>query len=429
MGYRLQRLFQNMCRSGLCFFCLLSGMLSLTNPSSVYAQEYEQAEITGMHAYAYCLYDARSNRVLYEKHGNERLAMASTTKIMTLVTLLEHADINELVTVSAKAAAQPDVQLNICTGEQYRVEDLLYSLMLESHNDVAVALAEHVGGSVEGFAAMMNAKATEIGLCDTHFITPNGLDAEGHYSTAVEMAKLSAYALKNDHFRKIIQTTTHSFQEQTKGRNFTVSNKNRFLYMMKGAIGIKTGFTGKAGYCFVGAVEQGEHLLVSVVLACGWPPHKEYKWADTKKLMEYGLSHYREERIWDRAEIYYMDEKREDIKDISAFFQNQNVTMAVIGGTQGSVRIGLKEEIPKDATMLLAPWDTARAEITWKDAETAPIKAGEVIGNVTIWLGDEIYDIYPIVTKENIPKKDFCFCFRHVFKLWYNNKNNTQNKG
>ena len=124
----------------------------------------EKVELQGLYSYASCLLDADNDRVLFERHGSEPLPMASTTKIMTLIVILEHASMDEIVTVSKNAAAQPDVQLNIRSGEQYRLGDLVYSLMLESHNDVAVALAEHVGGSVEGFCALMNAKAAALGL-------------------------------------------------------------------------------------------------------------------------------------------------------------------------------------------------------------------------------------------------------------------------
>jgi len=247
---------------------------------------------SSLHAYSAVLYDGEAGRVLYEKNGYEVLPMASTTKIMTLLVVLEHTEPTDIVTVSQTAAKQPDVQLNMNTGEQYYVGDLCYSLMLESHNDTAVALAEHVGGTVEGFAALMNAKAKALGAYSANFVTPNGLDAEGHGITAADLAKLAAYAVKQEEFRKITNTASHTFTELTKGRSFTVNNKDAFLTMMDGAIGVKTGFTGKAGYCFVGALERNDRLLISVVLASGWPPHKTYKWSDTKLLMNYGLEDF-----------------------------------------------------------------------------------------------------------------------------------------
>ena len=186
-----------------------------------------------LHAYSAVLYDGTVGRVLYEKNGYEVLPMASTTKIMTLLVVLEHTNPEDVVTVSQNAAKQPDVQLNMNTGEQYYVKDLCYSLMLESHNDTAVALAEYVGGSVEEFAALMNAKAKALGAYSANFVTPNGLDADGHGITAADLAKIAAYAVKQEEFRTITTTASHTFRELTKGRTFTVNNKDAFLTMME----------------------------------------------------------------------------------------------------------------------------------------------------------------------------------------------------
>ncbi|MDF2540110.1 MAG: hypothetical protein K0S76_3131, partial [Herbinix sp.] len=249
-------------------------------------------ENLSLHALSALLMDASNNRVLYEENGNNKMPMASTTKIMTCIVTLENADLQDIVTVSSYASSMPDVQLNIKKGDQFYLNDLLYSLMLESHNDVAVAIAEHVGGSVEGFATMMNDKARELGCESTNFVTPNGLDAQGHYTTAKDLAIIASYAIKNDKFIGITNSSTHSFQEIKKGRGYNVSNKNKFLYMMEGAIGVKTGFTGGAGYCFVGAIKRTDKTLISVVLGCGWPPNKSLKWSDTKELMSYGVNNY-----------------------------------------------------------------------------------------------------------------------------------------
>ncbi len=262
---------------------LLVFLLCVTENMAAFAQEQPTLSLNALSA---CLLDAESGRVLYGKNETDQRAMASTTKIMTLIVTLENADLNDVVTISKNAARQPDVQLNVNTGEQYILGDLVYSLMLESHNDVAVAIAEHVGGSVEGFAEMMNDKAAELGMENTYFITPNGLDAEDengrHSTTAVDLARLAAYAIKNENFIEITNTKSYSFREINGKRSFTVNNKNRFLTMMNGAIGVKTGFTGDAGYCFVGALKQDGRTFISVVLGSGWPPDKTYKWKDTR---------------------------------------------------------------------------------------------------------------------------------------------------
>ena len=155
----------------------LGSSVAASTPSSLYAK-------------AYCVMDTESGRFLLSQNENKKMPMASTTKIMTCILALESGCLDEMVTVSAYAASMPDVQLNIREGEKYRLGDLLYSLMLESHNDTAVAIAEHIGGSVEGFAEQMNQKAEEIGCVSTHFVTPNGLDDPEHYTTAKELCNL-----------------------------------------------------------------------------------------------------------------------------------------------------------------------------------------------------------------------------------------------
>ena len=237
--------------------------------NNIEGQSLSEPDKIKLNSLSALLMDGDNNRVLYEVNGFQEMPMASTTKIMTCIVTLEQGNLNDVVTVSSYAARMPDVQLEIRQGEQYYLKDLIYSLMLESHNDVAVAIAEHVGGSVEGFATMMNDKARELDCNNTNFVTPNGLDAEGHYITARDLAVIASYAINNKDFIAITNTSSYQFKEIKKGRGFSVSNKNRFLYMMDGAIGIKTGFTGKAGYCFVGAVKRLDRTLISVVLGCG----------------------------------------------------------------------------------------------------------------------------------------------------------------
>ena len=239
-----------------------------------------------LHSLSACLLDGESGRVLYEKDGYTMRANASTTKIMTCILAIEYGNMDDLIDVSKYAAGMPDVQLNIKTGEKYRLGDLLYSLMLESHNDTAVAIAEHISGDVKSFAKLMNEKARELGCYDTYFITPNGLDATEnvngkemfHGTTAADLTRIMAYCIKNPEFLKITQTGSYTFSNKitddkgnvTNGaRTFTVNNKNAFLTMMEGAVSGKTGFTGKAGYCYVGALKRDDRVFVVALLGCG----------------------------------------------------------------------------------------------------------------------------------------------------------------
>ena len=206
----------------LTAFSILLSMSEWCGCAEVYAGDIR------LYAKSAVLMDADSGRVLYERNGYEQMAMASTTKIMTLIVTLEHANLDDTVAVSAYAASMPDVQLHIRQGENYRLGDLIYSLMLESHNDSAVAIAEHVGGSVEGFAALMNQKAEEIGCEHTYYITPNGLDATDgdkfHSTTARDLALVMSYCIKKspqkDKFLEITRTQSYSFTYASGQRSF-----------------------------------------------------------------------------------------------------------------------------------------------------------------------------------------------------------------
>ena len=249
-----------------------------------------------LYALSAVLMDGDSGRVLYEKEGYTARPNASTTKVMTCILALELAKGDDYVQVSGNAASQPQTRLGMREGQQFYLEDLLYSLMLKSHNDSAVAIAEHIGGSVEGFAEKMNEKAKELGCKDTHFVTPNGLDGEDeggiHHTTARDLALIMAYAIKNATFVHITQTRDYTFTDISGKKHYSVHNTNAFLDMETGVISGKTGFTGNAGYCYVCAVRQDERLFIVALLGCGWPGNKNYKWSDTKKLLSYGRENY-----------------------------------------------------------------------------------------------------------------------------------------
>ena len=236
------------------------------------------------------LIDGKTGRLLWGKNADAPLAMASTTKIMTAILVLERASLTEVVTVSKNAAQQPKVHMSLQEGEQWQVGDLLSAMLLRSYNDAAVALAEQTSGSVAKFCAEMTKKAKEIGARDTVFGSPNGLDshltAEQHHSTAYDMALIGAYALENETFREIIAQQEIYVSDLTGKHPCSVTNADRFLQEYSGALGIKTGYTNRAGHCFVGAAERDGVRLVSAVLGSGWGDvGKQKKWTDTKALM------------------------------------------------------------------------------------------------------------------------------------------------
>lgn len=363
--------------------CLLCVVLLL--PISVTGEELQ------LNSRGAVLIDAETNRVLYGKNECDEMAMASTTKIMTCIIALEYGDLDEVTVVSENAVNKPKVRLGVKKDEQYVLEDLLYAMMLESFNDVSVVVAEAVAGSVKKFATYMNKKAKEIGAVNTNFVTPNGLDAQGHYSTAKDMAIIGAYAIKNEKFREIIKTRQHNFYELTANKPITVNNKDSYLSINKNAIGIKTGFTNDAGYCFVGACEYEEMTLVSCVLGCGWPPNSKYKWNDTTKLMDYGKDNYKNECIYKSSEI---------------------ITFQLEEGEKNSV-IG---KINNDLEALLN--DNDEVNIVTTENITLPIRKGDKIGELEIWINEDIVFKENIYSLENIEKNKIIAFFKKIIS-WF----------
>lgn len=354
-----------------------------------------------LYANAAVLLDADSGRVLYGKNEDTPLPMASTTKIMTCIVALENGNLDDIVAVSSYAASQPEVRLGIRSGEAYTLKDLLYAMMLTSYNDCAVAIAEHIGGSAEGFAEMMNEKAKDLGCYSTWFITANGLDAENeggvHRTTATDLAKILAYAIQNETFLKITQTSSHSFTDHTGKRSFTAVNKNAFLSMMSGVLSGKTGFTNDAGYCYAGALSQDGKTLVAVVLGSGWPPHKTRKWSDTKALMNYGLKTYSPTVVGDGELV-------------------TEVTLPVVNGVAGTVKVELDWS---ERTMLMKEGEAITASVYMTDKLTAPVTKGAIVGYINLYLeGDSVLLIPAIVTDE-VEEISFSHCFEHIFAYYF----------
>ena len=239
-----------------------------------------QAGAVSTSAASAILVDADSGRVLYEQNADAKMLIASTTKIMTALVAIREGDPFDVVTVSREAAYTEGSAMYLSVGEELTLETLLYGLMLCSGNDAAVAIAQHVGGSVEGFVAMMNETAGELGLTSTSFANPNGLDHQDHYSTARDMAALARAAMENETFRRIVSTRSVTID----GR--TMSNHNKLLSMAEGCTGLKTGYTKAAGRTLVSCAERNGQRLIAVTLQDG------NDWADHEALFDYGFSAY-----------------------------------------------------------------------------------------------------------------------------------------
>ncbi len=356
----------------------------------------QAAELTenSLNAKAALLMDADSKRVLYEKNGYQQMPMASTTKIMTCLLALEQADMKDVVEFSANAVSMPKVHLGAAKGTKFYMGDMLYSLMLESHNDTAVAIAETIAGDTLSFANMMNQRAKEIGAKNTNFVTPNGLDAEQHYTTAYDLALIASEAIQNEAFVKIVNTPSHSFQDIEGKYSYTASNKDAFLSMMDGAMGIKTGFTGNAGYCFVGALKRDNRTFISVVLASGWPPNKSFKWKDTVKLMNYGIDYYNYRVIFS------------DISDYKS--------MEVRNGQKKYVQTYIKGNV----STLLSDKDVVEYvyELPPGEILEAPVQKNQVIGRLKILINGEVYQCIDIQARESVKKIDMKYSFMIVLK-------------
>lgn len=359
------------------------------------------------------LMDAKSGRVLYSKNGREVMPMASTTKILTCILALENSSPEDTITASAYAAGMPKVKLYMKEGEHYLLKDLLYSLMLESHNDTAVAIAEHIGGSVEGFAQMMNAKAKEIGCESSFFLTPNGLDAtvkatgQFHSTTAEDLAKIMAYCVtkseKKDAFLKITQTSGYTFTNQ-EGRSFSCHNHNAFLNMMEGAISGKTGFTNRAGYCYVGALERDGRVFTVALLACGWPNHKTYKWSDTKKMMSYGIDNFHYKDVFKPITLPDLIVEDGIPEDNSPFHE-------------AKVSLTLAEQEP--LSLLLKESDCVTVETQLKRQIKAPVEKGRVAGQVVYKLNDEVVKSYPVLVTERIGKISYKWMLSYIARQYF----------
>lgn len=373
---------------------------------------YAKEEPEELYAQSAVLMDADSGRVLFEKNGTDAKAMASTTKIMTCILALECGNLEDTVTFSDYAASQPEVHLNATSGETFYLKDLLYSLMLESHNDTAVAIAESVSGDVGKFADMMNQKAKEIGCENTYFITPNGLDASDengfHSTTAEDLARIMSYCItkspQKEVFLEITSTTQYSFTNLEGNKTYSCTNHNAFLNMMDEAISGKTGFTADAGYCYVGAVESEGRTFVVSLLACGWPNNKNYKWADMKKLVMYGMENY-EYRTIDRtpntADLVVLDGVPES------------------GELFGEAKVSTKVEDEDAAiSVLMHEEEKLKSQVEQIESTNAPVKSGDEVGKVTYYLDDEVIAVYPIVCETSVERKDFTWYFEKLIEMY-----------
>ena len=336
------------------------------------------------------IYDRASGRILYEKNGNKQTPMASTTKIMTAIVVLENAKLTDTVTITTTAAGIGGSRLGLKKNDKITVNDLLYGLMLRSGNDAAVALAIHVGGSVEGFAEMMNKKAEELNLTNSHFVVPHGLDNEGHYTTAYELAKMADYALKIDKFKEIVGTKVATIH--INGYAKKINNTNNLLGSVSGVYGVKTGFTNGAGRCLVTACKRNDLDIITVIIGADT---NKIRSKDTIKLIQYA---YTEFETIDIKEI--IEEKFNNWKNIN------EGRIYVDKGIRKQVNLYLEELAYEKMAVKKDQIDKIDIEVITMYYLEAPIKENEILGNTKIVMEEEVIEVLDIYVKEEIQKKN-----------------------
>ncbi|MBQ9123331.1 MAG: D-alanyl-D-alanine carboxypeptidase [Lachnospiraceae bacterium] len=413
----------------------------------VNAAETEEYPYLPLYAKSAVLMDGDSGRLLYGKNAQEIMPMASTTKIMTCIVALEQGKLDDWVTFSSYAASQPKVHLGAREGRSFLLKDLLYSLMLESHNDTAVAIAEHIGRqwmlekegeeknidskqAVDAFLELMNEKAKELGCENTFFVTPNGLDGsreicledgtktlKSHGTTAQELALVMRYCLyespKKDLFLAITRQANHSFWDKEGMVCYSCTNHNTLLTMLSQAVSGKTGFTNAAGYCYVGAIEEGEKKFILALLACGWPNNKNYKWADCKELFAYGNKNYEYASFQPEVILHEISIKNGKASDGNPYSIKKLFPKPMEG----------EELEDKTFCMLVQKGEEVFARVNQQLNLSAPVEEDTIVGEVEYFLRDSFgketsLERIPLYVKEKVGEIDFSFVLRYVVEQY-----------
>lgn len=332
-----------------------------------------------------CVIDALSGKVLFEKNAYKSHSMASTTKIMTAHVALKNSSPTDIVTVSKNASGVEGSSIYLKQGEKIKMEDLLYGLMLASGNDAAVAIAEHISGSVDAFADLMNEEAKRIGVKNTGFKNPNGLDAEGHFTTAYDLAQITREAMKNPLFCEIVKTKSRELKNSDVGYSRYVTNHNKMLKLYPGCTGVKTGFTKKTGRCLVTSCTRDNMSIIAVTLSA------PDDWNDHTKMLDFAFNN---------SEAVPFIKKDMVLK-----------TVPVISGSSPDLEI-----IPNEDFYILKEKgkSTSGYSLSYNlpDEIPAPIDSGTVVGFMSVMYGEEELKKIELIAKDTIeyvvpPKPDF----------------------
>jgi len=377
---------KNFCKIGIVIvFCVIA----LWNNSQVFA-----AEELSVNAKAAFMVEVNTGKVIYENHAQEINYPASVTKILTAILVLENCELEEIATVSSNALANiPEgyVVAPLFVGEEMRVKDLLYALMLKSANDAAYVLAEHVGGSIDGFSAMMNQKAEELGCMNSHFVNPNGIHQEDHYTTAYDMYLIAQYAMQNAQFVQIVSTYQYTLPATNKysEKDRVMENTNSFVnpeskYYDTNVKGIKTGTTTQAGNCLIVDAEKNGFEIITVVLGA---ETKESKFLETSKMMQYMFDNYTFTEIHktgDMIQTIDVEKATKETKNLNIVISDDIVVMN-----------------HKDISV-----DEMQPEIVLKENIIAPIVKGQELGTIKYTVDGLEYEA-KLLAGKNVEKKTY----------------------
>lgn len=348
------------------------------------------------------VYDRNSETILWGKNENTPVPMASTTKIMTAIVMLENINTNKLneeVIVSKEAANTVGSRLGLHEADKITYNDLLYGLMLCSGNDAAVQIAISISGSVEKFAELMNEKAESLGLENTHFVTPHGLDRDEHYTTALELAKITDYALKIPKIAEVVSTKEYTVN--INGNIKTISNTNELLGYLEGVNGVKTGYTSKAGRCLVTSVSREEFNIITVVLGADT---RKIRTQDSIKLIEYTYNNYELVNIENLVEQEYKN-----------WCQTNEKRIRIYKGIKNTPNINKEES--KYKTYPIKKNENIEINSTVNLKLEAPLYEGTTIGTITVSKGTNILDTIEIKTEETIERKGIVYYFVEIMQL------------
>ena len=385
------------------FFFLI--FIFLLNFNTTFASKENNLNLN---ARSYIVLDRTSKKILYGKNEFNKVKMASTTKIMTATIVLENCDLSKTVIISKKAAGTGGSRLGLKTNDKITIRDLLYGLLLVSGNDAAVALAEACSGSVPDFANLMNEKAKALGLTNTHFETPHGLDSDNHYTTAYELALLTDYALNNSTFLNIVGTKNYTITINGYPKNLT--NTNELLGNLSGVYGVKTGFTNGANRCLVTACKRGDMDIICVVLGCDT---KKFRGSDSTKLINYTFDSFEYINIetFLNTEFYKWKEKNKNYFNIEK-------------GTTQDLQISISKLVTPIAPIKKEEKDSLKVDFNINKNLSAPIYKESVVGKFKIYTSSNTILEGDIISSQDIDKQDIFSYFKSFFKNYSDILNN-----